>query len=330
MAFRLLSIMLVISTGAFAGIVDDVRGAIAQNNFSAAESQLSSYKAQRGISPEYLEALSWMGRAALGMQQYTQAEGYAKQTQALAVRQLKSRALDSEPHLPIALGAAIEVQALALAARGQKTAGIALLHHSLRMYGNTSIAARLRKNLNLLTFVGQPAPALKTGEYLGSPPASFSQLKGSPWLLFFWAHWCADCKAEAPILARLRSEFKSLIILAPTQRYGYAADGEDATPKTELAYIKRVWQQYYEGLQGASVPVSQENFKVYGASTTPTLVLVDGNGKIAFYHPGALPYEELRAAIQKVMEKTSLEMPPANPALQSKSREALLGAAPID
>jgi len=41
------------------------------------ESQLSSYKAQRGISPEYLEALSWMGRPALGMQQYTQAEGYA-------------------------------------------------------------------------------------------------------------------------------------------------------------------------------------------------------------------------------------------------------------
>jgi len=114
-------------------------------------------------------------------------------------------------------------------------------------------------------------------------------------LLFFWAHWCADCKAEAPILARLRSEFKGLIILAPTQRYGYAAGGEEATPKTELAYINQVWHEYYAGLQGESVPVSKENFKVYGASTTPTLVLVDGNGKIAFYHPGALPYEELRA-----------------------------------
>jgi hypothetical protein len=31
------------------------------------------------------------------------------------------------------------------------------------------------------------------------------------------------------------------------------------------------------------------------------LVLVDRSGKIAFYHPGALPYEELRAAIQKAM-----------------------------
>ncbi len=301
MRFRLLACILFLGTSAFAGIVDDVRVALEQNNFSEAESELKSYKAQRGVTPEYLEALSWMGRAALSMQQYSQADSYAKQTQALAVAQLKTRALDADEYLPTALGAALEVQAQALAARGQKGQGIALLRSALRTYGNTSIAPRLHKNLNLLTFVGLPAPALKGTEYVGAPPASFAPLKGSPLLLFFWAHWCGDCKAEAPILTRLRSEFKGLTILAPTQRYGYAARGEDATPKAEMAYINSVWQQYYSGLQGVSVPVSKENFNVYGASTTPTLVLVDRAGKIAFYHPGALPYEELRAAIEKVM-----------------------------
>jgi cytochrome c biogenesis protein CcmG/thiol:disulfide interchange protein DsbE len=204
--------------------------------------------------------------------------------------------------LPIALGAALEVQALSLAGRGQKMQGIALLRRSLQTYGNTSLAARLHKNLNLLTFVGQPAPALKTAEYLGIRPASLAPLKGSPLLLFFWAHWCVDCKGEAPILAQLRSEFKDLTIIAPTQRYGYAARGEDATPQAELAYINAVWQQYYSGLRGVSVPVSKNNFNVYGASTTPTLVLIDRSGKIAFYHPGALPYNELRAAIEKVVK----------------------------
>jgi thioredoxin-related protein len=48
--------------------------------------------------------------------------------------------------------------------------------------------------------------------------------------------------------------------------------------------------------------VNQENFNLYGASTTPTLVLVDRTGKIAFYHPGALPYEELRGAIERVVK----------------------------
>jgi thiol-disulfide isomerase/thioredoxin len=129
-------------------------------------------------------------------------------------------------------------------------------------------------------------------------------MKGSPVLLFFWAHWCVDCKGEEPILARLRSEYgpRGLMMVAPTQRYGYAARGEEVSPQAELAYIQSVWQMYYAGLAGVPVPVSQANFNVYGASTTPTLVLVDRQGKIAFYHPGALPYEQLRAAVEKVME----------------------------
>jgi thioredoxin-related protein len=47
------------------------------------------------------------------------------------------------------------------------------------------------------------------------------------------------------------------------------------------------------------VPLSQQNFKTYGASTTPTLVVLNRTGQVALYHPGAMPYEELRAAVQK-------------------------------
>ena len=47
------------------------------------------------------------------------------------------------------------------------------------------------------------------------------------------------------------------------------------------------------------MPVSKENFNQYGASTTPTLVLVDRAGRIALYHPGVMAYDELRAAIEK-------------------------------
>jgi thioredoxin-related protein len=48
------------------------------------------------------------------------------------------------------------------------------------------------------------------------------------------------------------------------------------------------------------VPISKYNFDAYGASTTPTLVLLDRTGKVALYHPGALPYDQLRAAIERV------------------------------
>ena len=64
---------LMLSSLAFGGIIQDIRGAIAQNNFSAADSELQSYRAQHGVDPEYLEALSWMARGSLAARQLDQA-----------------------------------------------------------------------------------------------------------------------------------------------------------------------------------------------------------------------------------------------------------------
>ena len=72
-----------------------------------------------------------MGRAALGARDYDQAAAYAKQTKVLALEQLKLRPLDAETHLPLALGAAIEVESQVLAARGERTQAVAVLQLSL-------------------------------------------------------------------------------------------------------------------------------------------------------------------------------------------------------
>jgi thiol-disulfide isomerase/thioredoxin len=300
--FRLLLILLVSAVSARAGIIEDVRIALAQNNFATAESQLNSYRNQRGVTADYLEAYSWMAREALNQRQLDQAAAYAKQTKALALEQLKQRPLDAEPHLPAALGAALEVQAQVLAARGQRTQAATLLQTALQTYGKTSIRARLQKNLNLLSLEGKAAPVLKADQYLGSKPPALAQLKGSPVLLFFWAHWCGDCKAEAPIITQLRSEFapKGLTVLGPTRLYGYTAQIENAAASDELAYIDAVRHRFYAGLLDMPVPISTYNFDTYGASTTPTLVLLDRTGKVAMYHPGAMPYDQLRAEIEKV------------------------------
>ncbi len=303
MLLRRFAILLLLSSFAFADIVDDVRTALAQRDFAAADAQLQTYRAQHGVDPAYLEALSWKARAALDTNQLQEADAAAKQTETLARQLLGKRTLDAEPHLPIALGAAIEVEAQVLAAHGLNVQATALLRRALVTYGNTSISPRLHKNLNLLSLTKQPAPPLSMSEYLGARPVPLSQLKGSPVLLFFWAHWCGDCKYEGPIISRLSSEFasKGLTVLAPTQLYGYAAKGEDAKPKDEIAYIGQVWQHFYPGLQSVPVPISKTNFTNYGASTTPTLVLVDRQSRVALYHPGLMQYEELRTAIEKTL-----------------------------
>jgi hypothetical protein len=286
-------------------LVADVRAAAEARNFALAEQEIQSYRAARGATPEMLEALSWLGRVALAAGQYDRADGYAADTRKLALELLRKRSLDQEPHLPIALGAAIEVHAQVLAARGERPEAFAFLQTELAAYRATSVAPRIQKNINLLTLEGKPAPALDVSHWLGPKPASLAALKGHPVLLFFWAHWCGDCKAEVPILARLLEQYgaRGLVLVGPTQHYGYIGGGADATPAQELRYIDQVRTQYYAALGGMPVPVSQENFRRYGCSTTPTLVLIDRAGIVRLYHPGAMSYAALAESISRVLTR---------------------------
>jgi thiol-disulfide isomerase/thioredoxin len=281
--------------------VTDVRAAIGRGDLAAAEALVERFRATAGDSPDALEALSWLGRGALAAEDYTKAVLYAQRTEELAINALKSRALDLEPHLPIALGAAIETQAKAMVATGQRASALLLLQDQLKRYRNTSIRGRLQKNINLLSLEGKPAPAFTATEFLGAPMPS---LKGHPTLLFFWAHWCPDCKAEAPIVADLLSTYgpAGLRVVGPTQRYGYVAGGAAAPPDQELRYIEQVRQQFYGAIPGMAVPVSKEDCLAYGMDATPTLALVDRRGIVTLYHPGRMTRAELEPYIKAVVE----------------------------
>jgi thiol-disulfide isomerase/thioredoxin len=302
MSLRKLIPMSLLAITAMAGVVTDVETAMSHGNFPLAEAILQSYRAQHGVTPEFLEALSWLARGDLMTRQFDQADTRAKETEQLAVEALAKRNLDAEPHLPTALGAAIEVEAQVLTANGDRAGALALLRKDLAAYRSTSIRTRIQKNINLLTLEGRPAPALEEIDYLGAKPVPLAALRGKPVLLFFWAHWCPDCKQEEHILAALTREYsaKGLVLIAPTQHYGYVANGEEAGPADELKYIEQVRHQYYADLLSVPAPLSEGNFRNYGASTTPTLVLIDRAGIVRLYHPGAMTLDELRAALNKV------------------------------
>ncbi len=287
---------------AWANIVADVRALVDRNNFTLADAMLQKYRTEHGVTPEMLEALSWLGRGSLAAKRLDEAQSYAVETERLAKVQLKNRPVDAESHLPLALGAAIEVQGEVLNQRGDRSGAVAYLRKELATYRATSIRARIQKNINLLSLEGKTAPALDEREYLGAKPVPLTALKGEPVLLFFWAHWCGDCKEEGPILAQIEKEYtgKRLVVVAPTQRYGYVARGEEAGPADELKYIDEVRHKFYPDLLNVPAPISEENFKNYGASTTPTLVLIDRQGIVRMYHPGRMTLEEIRAALNKL------------------------------
>ena len=89
---------------------------------------------KREATPELLEALSWLGRGELDAGQYDRADRYAAETRKLALEALAKRKMDDERHLPIALGASIEVHAQVLAARGERGESLAFLQRELAAY----------------------------------------------------------------------------------------------------------------------------------------------------------------------------------------------------
>jgi len=274
-------------------VVREVRAAVAAKDFGAAQKLLADARNGAPVTPGWLEAQSWLGRGYLAAKQLNEAERSAAETRKLSLELLRGRKLDAEPSLPTALGASIEVQAQVLNARGQKAEAVAFLEEELKRWQGTSLRARLQKNLHLISLAGKPAPALETKEFAGAQPPRLASLKGRKTLLFFWAHWCGDCKAQSGVIARVAREFPGVAVIGPTQTYGYVAGGADAPRSDEIRYIDQIRQKYYSGIAGMTVPVSEENFEAWGASTTPTIAVIDAQGIVTLYHPGKISYEEL-------------------------------------
>jgi len=299
---RLALAALFLASSAFAGIVDDVLAALNRNDFAGADRQVQAYRKLRGDTSDLANAIAWQARAALSVNKLDQAAAYASQTRQMALRNVLGPRIDREQWL-FALGASIEVQAQVMASKGETAEAMLFLRNELKTYAGTTLRERIQKNINLLGLEGKPAPELEAAVWFGPRPPTIASLRGKPILLFFWAHWCPDCKADVPIIAGLMKKYgpRGLTLIGPTRFYGYVANGAEAPPEVEKPYIEQVRRRFYAPLLDISAPLSNTNFNRYGASTTPTLVLVDRKGIVSWYHPGDATERELTAQIEKAL-----------------------------
>jgi thiol-disulfide isomerase/thioredoxin len=283
-------------------VVAYVRVSLRNGDLASADAMAKQYRRLNGDTPEALEALSWVARGQLSAGHADEAIQQAEDIQRSSQTALSTRTLDSEPHLPLALGAAYEVEAEALRSQHKLSEAIQLLQTAVRKFHGTSLVERLQKNINLMTLEGKRMPPLRATEWIGAKgnPAAW---QGKVLLLLFWAHWCSDCKIQVPVIAKLAAEFepKGLVVVAPTERYGYTMDDDHAPAAKETPFIAKVFERYYSSIPNVRVPLDAVNFERFGASTTPTIVLVDRRGIVRLYHPGLMDEASLLSAIQPLL-----------------------------
>lgn len=275
-----------------------VRLKVSAGDLLTGEAAVEEYRRTKGLDAEALDAVGWLARGAVLLGRPDKAAAWVDELR---------RAIPAEtPELLVPFGAAIEVEGKLVLAREGRGAALRYLGDELAKAKAPSLRSRIRKNMNLLSLEGQPAPEIGGTTPDGSKPPSLDSLRGRPVLVYLWANGCGDCKAQSPTLARVLAKYRDrgLAVVAPTRLYGEGPDGKPASRAEETAGIAKAWAAF-EGLEGVPVPIDEETMVRYGGSATPTFVLVDRKGIVRFYTPTRASESELSRRIEELLSEPS-------------------------
>lgn len=140
-------------------------------------------------------------------------------------------------------------------------------------------------NVQPKALVGRPVPALSLPLLeTGRPEPVHPPRVAGPYLVNFFASWCAPCEVEQPVLVNLKAQGVTLVGIAY----------KDAPANTE-AFLGRLGDPFSRRLVDRDGRAGLE----FGVTGVPETYLVGSNGVILAKHTGPLTADSARELLSK-------------------------------
>mgnify|MGYP001283155933 CR=1 FL=1 len=152
---------------------------------------------------------------------------------------------------------------------------------------NKKISAVKNRNNELKLNINDTASQF-TVQMIDGQKINLSELKGKVVLLNYWATWCAPCKKEMIFLEEFHKKYSEtgFRVLA------ISTDSPKSMSKVK-SYIRAKKHTFLVGLDP-----NQEVAKKMNAILMPTVVLIDSDRKVSWYHQGFVPGDEKEIEVQ--------------------------------
>lgn len=134
----------------------------------------------------------------------------------------------------------------------------------------------------------RPAPDF-TLQLIGGGSVTLGNLKGNVIVLDFWSSWCPPCRKEAPILAKVYSEYRDKgVEFIGISIWDRLRDAED--------YVREFRLTYPSGVDSNGTILMD-----YGVRGIPEKFFIDSEGQIIAKYVGPSSVGDLQATLDNIL-----------------------------
>jgi thiol-disulfide isomerase/thioredoxin len=171
-------------------------------------------------------------------------------------------------------------------------AGVAACSSAASGNGPAGKGALPRCHAQGIASVGDSAPDC-VFHTLDGATLRLSELKGTPYVLNFWASWCPNCVQEMPALQKTSGEYAGRVRFLGADLLG--VEGE--TTGAARAFAARFGVTYTSILDEGGLLYAHFSPRLF----PPTTIFIDANGVIRYRKFGPMTPPEIRANLKKYL-----------------------------